>query len=635
MSELIASMLDSGTILGPFRVEKELGSGAMGTVFKCTYAETGQPVALKVIAMGLIGNDTAMDRFEREYKILRQLDHPHIVKLYATGRYKKTPFFAMEYVRGESLDRILSRRTKLGWEEVVQLGKQLCQALQHAHEKGIIHRDLKPSNLMILRDGTLKLTDFGIAKDSDATALTGTHSTVGTAAYMSPEQCKGERNLTPKSDLYSLGVVLYELLTGEKPFKKDSPVDMFMAHVNEPFERPSRRVLDIPPWLDTLVCQLMEKKPEHRPYDAAMVSRALNEVETKMTDQRSAGLDAATARIADRSDTVRADVADRDAARALRGAAKRKKIRVKSKPFYEQNWFLAVSLPLALAGIAGLVWLLLRPPSPTEYYNRANAAIKAGNFDAARETLREYVTTYPSGGDANAEQMRTWLEQFEAERLDRQMQKRLRMELKIDGDAEQIVRDALIRENKGEVNSAQERWRDLGLLFISAETIDDKAWGWLAKRKIEAIKGLKDLEEHLARLETKTTIDAERIASEAVRLERLQDVAAARERWASLKEQQFTKEFEARNYVVLAAAKYAELKNKPPTTPDDILKTRQTLLAKRMEEVDRFVKENTPFSIRQARALAADIVDLYRDDPDTALKPLVLRATKCLEDHPQ
>src|SRR5256885_15683284 len=136
-----------------------------------------------------------------------------------------------ESVEGESLDQVLARRSRFSWEEVVAIGEQLCQALQHSHEKGIIHRDLKPSNLMVLADGTVKLTDFGIAKDTDVTALTAQNVTVGTAAYMSPEQCKGERSLSAKSDLYSMGVMFYELLTGRKPFIAESPIDMFQAHV--------------------------------------------------------------------------------------------------------------------------------------------------------------------------------------------------------------------------------------------------------------------------------------------------------------------------------------------------------------------------------------------------------------------
>src|SRR5262245_17333423 len=249
-----------GKDIGPFYIEKELGSGAMGSVYQAVFRETGQRVAFKIIGLAQLGNETAIARFEREGKILQQLKHPNITRLIATGHFRKMPFFAMELVEGESLDRVLARRSNYSWEEVVDLGKQLCAALQHAHMKGIIHRDLKPSNVMVLPDGTVKLTDFGIAKEVDVTALTGANSTVGTAAYMSPEQCRGEKTLSAKSDLYSMGIMFYELLTGRKPFVAENPVDMFMHHVNTTAERPSKLVLSIPTWLDTLVCQLMEKK---------------------------------------------------------------------------------------------------------------------------------------------------------------------------------------------------------------------------------------------------------------------------------------------------------------------------------------------------------------------------------------
>ena len=165
-------------------------------------------------------NPSAVARFEREADILKQLNHPNIVRLFGVGKFQGTRYYAMEYVEGESLDHVMARRGRMTWEEVVDLGQQLCAALQHAHEAGVVHRDLKPSNLMILADGTLKLTDFGIAKDLDVTALTSANCTVGTASYMSPEQCKGERDITPKSDLYSLGVVFYELITGKQAVQR-------------------------------------------------------------------------------------------------------------------------------------------------------------------------------------------------------------------------------------------------------------------------------------------------------------------------------------------------------------------------------------------------------------------------------
>ena len=255
-----------GQKIGPFQIEKELGSGAMGQVYLARYVKTGQKVAVKVMAPG-VRSSAAQARFQREAEVLKQLTHPNIVRFYVASEYQGSPYYAMEYIEGEALDDLLNRRGRLPWDEVVELGKQICSALQHAHERGIIHRDLKPSNLIIAKDHTLKLADFGIAKDLDVTQLTATNSTVGTAAYMSPEQCRGERNLTNKSDLYSLGVVFYELLVGASPSQADTTMNMFLAHVQGRGRSSgrARRVMEIPIWLDTLVCQLLEKKPEQLP----------------------------------------------------------------------------------------------------------------------------------------------------------------------------------------------------------------------------------------------------------------------------------------------------------------------------------------------------------------------------------
>ena len=290
-----------GKRIGPFIVDKELGAGAMGAVYRGRHAESGAKVAIKVVGLSLTGNATALKRFKRETSILKQLDHPNIVKLLATGKVQGTPLFVMEFVEGESLDRVMERRGRISWEDLIPLGQQLCAALQHAHDKGIIHRDLKPANIMMLKDGTIKLTDFGIAKDIDVTALTGANSTVGTAAYMSPEQCRGSADISPQSDLYSMGVMFFELITGRKPFLAETVMDMFMQHTQGQFPRPSKIVMDIPIWLDKLICQLLEKKPEDRPFNASKVGEALGKVKEKWESQQSAGLEAAKKRRADRT----------------------------------------------------------------------------------------------------------------------------------------------------------------------------------------------------------------------------------------------------------------------------------------------------------------------------------------------
>src|SRR5262249_17061786 len=172
-----------GQQLGPFAIDKELGSGAMGSVYRGVYSKTGQRVAIKIMAPGLAASEASQRRFEREAAILKQLHHPNIVRLFGIGKHHGAPYYAMQYIHGESLDKTLGRRGRFTWEEVVAFGKQLGAALQHAHHSGVIHRDLKPSNLMILKEGgALKLTDFGIAKDTDATQLTSANCTVGTAA---------------------------------------------------------------------------------------------------------------------------------------------------------------------------------------------------------------------------------------------------------------------------------------------------------------------------------------------------------------------------------------------------------------------------------------------------------------------
>src|SRR4051794_34396716 len=270
-----------GEKLGTFRIEAILGTGAMGVVYRATSETTGKPAAVKVVSGEITQRSKTYERFRREADILQQFRHPHIVRFLAVGRYKGTSYFAMEYVPGETLEQMLRRRGPLPWNEVSDLGIQICEALHYAHEHGVVHRDLKPSNLMVSEKGQVKLTDFGIAKDLDATALTATGRTLGTAAYMAPEQIRGTPEVSHKTDLYALGVVLYQMLTGRPAYEGTSAVVLMHCHMNEPVPRPSARVAEIPVALDKLVVQLMAKDPTERPWDAAAVSVALAEIRDK------------------------------------------------------------------------------------------------------------------------------------------------------------------------------------------------------------------------------------------------------------------------------------------------------------------------------------------------------------------
>ncbi len=265
----------------PYRIESVLGSGAMGVVYKATDLNKNRPAAVKVITGEIAQGSKVQVRFEREAQILEQFRHPGIVRYYGRGKFRGTYYIAMEFIQGTTLERMLTESGPLPWREVVELAVQLGEALQYAHERGVIHRDLKPSNLMVTEDRKVKLTDFGIAKDLDRTSLTATGRTLGTAAYMSPEQIRGTPAVSHKTDLYAMGVVLYQMLTGRAPFEGASPVVLMHCHLNEPVPRPRDKVHEIPRALDDLVVALMAKAPADRPWDAAAVILVLNELREK------------------------------------------------------------------------------------------------------------------------------------------------------------------------------------------------------------------------------------------------------------------------------------------------------------------------------------------------------------------
>lgn len=489
-----------GKELGPYVIEKELGSGAMGTVYRARHQESGEKVAVKLISPAVASNDAALARFTREISILKQLEHPHIVRYRGSGRYHGTPFYIMEHVEGESLDHTIERRGRMTWEEVVVLGEQLCAALQHAHDKGIIHRDLKPSNLMVLRDGTVKLTDFGIAKDTDVTALTAANATVGTASYMSPEQCRGTRDVGPKSDLYSMGVMFYELLTGRKPFTAETVMEMFLKHTKEEPVRPSKQVLDLPIWLDNLVMQLMEKKPEQRPYNAAAVAEALALVREKVEAQQSAGIDAATKRRADKSKRdVALDETDKAAARSMLGKKKKKK---KADAYYRQGWFTIAALGVvATAFMAFVYFAFIKPPDAEGLYAQASAAMKDAEAEndanarlvklreARKGPLKDFLDHHPDHAKAN--KVRQWADQADREDTENALQAR-RGKMAPMNDAERSAREALDLEEQGRLSDARQRWQEVAA-WTKKDDPDERSWGLVGAKHLADLESLDTL----------------------------------------------------------------------------------------------------------------------------------------------
>ncbi|MDG2129845.1 MAG: serine/threonine-protein kinase [Fuerstiella sp.] len=383
--------------IGPFILDKQIGVGGMGIVYSALYPKNNKTVAIKVLAPGLISDPKLLKRFEREIEILRRLDHPNIVKYYGGGIDGDQRWYAMEYIDGGSLLGVLKTRTRLSWEQTVHVGRQVSSALEHAHNAGIVHRDLKPANLFLSKKGRLKLGDFGIARDTEATALTAAGKTVGTYAYMAPEQIQAGFPITGKTDLYALGCLLYETVVGETPFQSDNPMDMLMQHLNDDPYNVCEKVPECPIWLDRLIERLLAKSPDDRPHDALAVHTELGEIRAKVT----AGVGAAMA------DTVAGKPVSGKKSNEKDESPKKKKKKKKKKkanvPFHEQTWFLATCLTVLIGATA---WLL-RPPGEDAYHaawQELMGVSESGQPEdveyarrEAAEKADEYLTTFPEG----------------------------------------------------------------------------------------------------------------------------------------------------------------------------------------------------------------------------------------------
>lgn len=271
--------------LGPYEIKRLLGQGGMGAVFLGVHKETGQQAGVKTLSAALSRDEDFRERFAGEIESLKKLRHPHIVQLFGWGEQDETLFYAMEYVEGQNLQERLASGDRIEWQEVIRIAIDVCKALKHAHDNGIIHRDLKPANLLIDGAGQVKLTDFGIAKLFGQTQLTIEGGVVGTADFMAPEQALG-KTVTHRCDLYSLGSVMYTLLAGRPPFLAKSMPEVVHKVCYEP-PQPLRRFNgSVPPPLEALIAELLEKDPQRRPPTARSLTTRLEAMQHGLTESK-------------------------------------------------------------------------------------------------------------------------------------------------------------------------------------------------------------------------------------------------------------------------------------------------------------------------------------------------------------
>src|SRR3954469_9626388 len=243
-------------------IERKLGSGGMADVYLAEDQELGRRVALKLLDDRHASDEQFVERFRREAQSAAGLNHPSIVSIFDRGYAEGTYYIAMEFLDGRTLKELLVRNGPTPVPIAIDYARQILGAIAFAHRNGIVHRDIKPHNIVVGPDGRLKVTDFGIAR-SGASQMTEAGPIVGTAQYLSPEQARGAQ-VDPRSDLYSLGIVIYEMLTGRVPFTGDAPVEIAMKHLSSVPETPSKVRADVPHELDAVVMRALAKDPDER-----------------------------------------------------------------------------------------------------------------------------------------------------------------------------------------------------------------------------------------------------------------------------------------------------------------------------------------------------------------------------------
>ncbi|HEU5348878.1 MAG TPA: serine/threonine-protein kinase [Ktedonobacterales bacterium] len=272
-----------GQQLGDYVLDAELGSGSMGAVYRATYLPKRTPVAVKVLLAELANDVSFITRFIREARVVSSLDHPNIVRVYDAGRQGEHIYFVMEYFPGSTAGQMLRERQRLPLETVVEIAVQTADALAYAHDQGrLVHRDIKPDNLLVNERCRVKVLDFGLARIEGVRSITIAGTVVGSLYYVAPEQLLGQ-TLDGRADVYALGITMYEMLTGQRPYRGQSLTEMSDAILSGVATPPSRLVASVPPEIEHIVGRAMARSLDYRYRDASELCRDLRNFQLQLS----------------------------------------------------------------------------------------------------------------------------------------------------------------------------------------------------------------------------------------------------------------------------------------------------------------------------------------------------------------
>ena len=324
---------------GRYEITELIGVGGMADVYKATDIIENKEVAVKILKKEFAENEEFLRRFRNESKAIALLSHPNIVKVYDVNFSDRLQYIIMEYIDGITLKEYIDAEHVLTWKDSVHFIIQVLRALQHAHDRGIVHRDIKPQNIMLFTDGTIKVMDFGIAKFAREDNGTQSDQAIGTVHYISPEQARGD-DTDEKSDIYSVGVMLYEMLTGQKPFDTDNPISIAVMHMQNTPKRPRAINPDIPAGLEEIILRAMEKDPENRYQTAADMIRDIEAF--KANNSLTFGYYTGNSASADEEDEEEVSTPDSptqyfSAAAAQKQMANSRKTATRTRPTYQEE----------------------------------------------------------------------------------------------------------------------------------------------------------------------------------------------------------------------------------------------------------------------------------------------------------
>ncbi len=529
---------------GPYRVVKLIGRGGMGSVYEAVDPDSGQEVALKTLASHLADDAGLRRRFFAEIETLKGLVHPGIVRLLAFGEQEGMPYFAMELVRGKSVEDVLRREGPLDWRRTLRIATSISRSLKVAHDHGVVHRDLKPANILLGDDGSTKLADFGIAKLFGNASLTAHGSVVGTAQYMAPEQAAG-RPTDHRVDFYALGASMFAMLAGHPPFRGNSMIEVIEQHQTAPAPRVATVAKDVPPALDELIDRLLAKDPSGRPATALVLTRLLEAIDTVSAV---GGVDAASENgdgggsvtvgargsTADRTASTVPEQGGRDVdllaatigmatsvaargavtdvpsptdaattrvepARQTRFTTVENLARIEEQRRRRIGRSQAILRSLATLGMvaaaAVAAYAVLRPPTADESYSRIMEVVDGGgDLRDAEPAIRRFLAKH--GDDPRAEKVEGLAERLEIDDLERELR---RPQRRSGGKVDPLQRDYVAAMERAEESpsagiASLRAWLVLHSNDDTLQGADGDIWQALVERQIERLSAAAEAE---------------------------------------------------------------------------------------------------------------------------------------------